>query len=254
MENEISIQREDMYNKSTENVRKHLNAMLREIEEEMSNRADEVFITMRRDYRSVLGGEEVPQGEVMPKWAKDMRRDVMKVIDGVEDHFTKIEDEGDLSGQEEGDPMDLNKEVAAHTQAGETAAASDSDNRQSSKLSGETNMSSDSKAPDADTDADPETARTAALGTDPAEHCDHIKNEEKQEIAGPVSEDTEMGDAPPAALPEPAVEDSQSNSSRAITPAKDGTVVKGDSVAQSHDDGAVADGEMDTSAKEILDW
>ena len=252
MESEIGIQRESMYNKSTENVRKQLNAMLRNIEEEMSNRADEVFVTMRRDYRSILGVEEVPQGEVMPKWAKDMRRDVMKVITGVEEHFTRLDDTEDLPGQEAIDPMDLDENVAAQTQPGTTTAASISETPKSPSPDGEANRSSDGKTPD----ADPITgsAHDVKSEADVADHLDRVPDYEKQQIAGQVSKETEMSDVKPIPVPQLAVEDSLSSSSRALTPVTDDAAVTENSDTKAETESAVADGDMDSSAKDILDW
>jgi len=86
-----------MFRQSTDEVRSRLARMMTALEEMMSNKADEVHLMMRRDYTAVLGGSEIPRGESMPKWQRDMRRDVMALIDGSERRFkivSGVEDEG----------------------------------------------------------------------------------------------------------------------------------------------------------------
>ena len=47
----VERQRHTMFEDSTNEVQKQLKAMLRGVEESMSNKADKVFIAMSRDYR-----------------------------------------------------------------------------------------------------------------------------------------------------------------------------------------------------------
>ena len=90
MTQHVDQERYSMFQCSADEVRKRLIAMVREIEEVLNNKADEVYVAMSRDYRSVLGGNDVPHGEMPPKWQRLMRKDVMAVIEGVEKVFNKV--------------------------------------------------------------------------------------------------------------------------------------------------------------------
>ncbi|MCJ1479498.1 hypothetical protein MMC13_008184 [Lambiella insularis] len=86
----VDEQRHTMFSNSTNEVWQKLKALMLEVEEILANKADEVFVAMRRDYTSVLGGDDLPQGELMPKWQRAMRRDVRNVINSAEKTFKKI--------------------------------------------------------------------------------------------------------------------------------------------------------------------
>lgn len=100
-----------MFKDSTDEVKTGLSRMMTAIEETMNNKSDEVFLMMRRDYLAALGGPDLAQGEVMPKWQRLMRREVMKIIDGSEKVFKRIaglevDDEEDVSGDSVRDIFD----------------------------------------------------------------------------------------------------------------------------------------------------
>ena len=90
MHEHVDQVRHTMFSESTEEVRNRLKIMLRQIEELMANKADEVFMQMSRDYRSVLGGGDVVHESMMPKWQRGMRKDVKAVIDNAEKIFKRI--------------------------------------------------------------------------------------------------------------------------------------------------------------------
>lgn len=91
MNSHVAQERYTMFQSSAENVRTRLNVMLRELEAFMNDKADEVYIAMRRDYNSVLGGGEGPQnGEILPKTQRLVRKEMMRIIDGVEKVFEKV--------------------------------------------------------------------------------------------------------------------------------------------------------------------
>ena len=90
MTNHVDQQRLTMFTKSTEEVRTRLKEMLRGIEETLNNKADEVFLAMSRDYYSVLGGGDVPQGEIVPKWQRATLREVKEIIDRAEKIFKRV--------------------------------------------------------------------------------------------------------------------------------------------------------------------
>lgn len=88
----VDQERHVMFQESADEVQKRLKKLVQSVEETMSNRVDEVFIAMRRDYRSVLGGEEVAQGQVLPKAQRLMRKEVLRIIETVESLFQKVVD------------------------------------------------------------------------------------------------------------------------------------------------------------------
>ncbi len=48
MQNHVDNARTTMFRQSTNEVKGRLNSMIRDVEEQMSNKADEVFLKMRR--------------------------------------------------------------------------------------------------------------------------------------------------------------------------------------------------------------
>ena len=91
MNSHIAEERHTMFQSSADNVRKRLNTMVKGVETSMHDKADEVFIMVRRDYNSVLGGGEIPQtGELLPKMQRLLRKEVMRIIDGVSLFLGKI--------------------------------------------------------------------------------------------------------------------------------------------------------------------
>ena len=109
MNSHVAQERHTMFQSSAENVKSRLSIMLKELEAFMNDKADEVYLAMRRDYNSVLGGGEVPQnGEILPKAQRLVRKEMMQIIDGVEKVFSKI---AGLEFKNEEDDDD-NKKVA----------------------------------------------------------------------------------------------------------------------------------------------
>ena len=91
MNSHVASERHTMFQSSADNVKSRLSVMLNELEVLMNDKADEVYIAMRRDYNSVLGGGEVPQnGEILPKTQRLVRKEMMRIIDGAEKVFSKI--------------------------------------------------------------------------------------------------------------------------------------------------------------------
>ena len=91
MNSHVAQERHTMFQSSAENVKSRLSVMLKELEVYMNDKADEVYLAMRRDYNSVLGGGEIPRnGEILPKTERLVRKEMMRIIDGVEKVFSKI--------------------------------------------------------------------------------------------------------------------------------------------------------------------
>lgn len=49
----------------------------------MANKADEVFMSMQRDYMEVISGNKV-NGQQMPKWERALRAEIGKIIEDSE--------------------------------------------------------------------------------------------------------------------------------------------------------------------------
>ena len=90
MTNHIETQRAEMFRESCDEVRTRLNAMAREVEELMANKADEVFLHMSRDYTEIVVGKKTT-GEVMPKAERHMRAEVAELIQDREEANIKVE-------------------------------------------------------------------------------------------------------------------------------------------------------------------
>lgn len=84
MSSHVEGQRDAMFKASADEVRKQLEDMVSSVEETLADKTDEVFMQIKRDYRAVLGGEDVPQGEVLPRVQRLVRKETKKTIDGVE--------------------------------------------------------------------------------------------------------------------------------------------------------------------------
>ncbi|TAQ85772.1 hypothetical protein B7494_g5916 [Chlorociboria aeruginascens] len=81
----IDNNRSVMFAEACQRVKDRLSIMCRAVEEIMSNKTDEVFMLMRRDYLTVINGALVPQGELMPKWERQLRAAVSKAIEDRQD-------------------------------------------------------------------------------------------------------------------------------------------------------------------------
>ncbi|KAL8853712.1 MAG: hypothetical protein Q9221_001523 [Calogaya cf. arnoldii] len=84
MHEHVETHQGTMFKASADEVRKQLQAMVKDAEETLADKTDEVFIQIKRDYRTVLGGEDVPQGEVIPRVQRLVRKEIKKTIEGVE--------------------------------------------------------------------------------------------------------------------------------------------------------------------------
>lgn len=84
MSSHVEGHRDAMFKASADEVRSQLEDMVSSVEETLADKTDEVFMQIKRDYRLVLGGEDVPQGEVIPRVQRLVRKETKKTIDGVE--------------------------------------------------------------------------------------------------------------------------------------------------------------------------
>ncbi|CAO1602122.1 hypothetical protein XANCAGTX0491_005753 [Xanthoria calcicola] len=84
MSSHVEGHRDAMFKASADEVRNQLEDMVSSVEETLADKTDEVFMQIKRDYRSVLGGEDLPQGEVLPRVQRLVRKETKKTIGGVE--------------------------------------------------------------------------------------------------------------------------------------------------------------------------
>ncbi|KAL8800856.1 MAG: hypothetical protein Q9182_004876 [Xanthomendoza sp. 2 TL-2023] len=84
MKDYVETNRHTMFQESAQEVKRQLQAMVKDIEETLADKMDEVFIQIKRDYRAVLGAGDVPEGEVLPRVQRLVRKDIKRTIDGVE--------------------------------------------------------------------------------------------------------------------------------------------------------------------------
>ena len=90
MSSHIGRERSTMFKASTTHVERQLTKMINMVKNSMEEKMDEIYISICRDYRSVLGENEVPHRDITPRWARVMRKDLLAVIDGAEKTFREV--------------------------------------------------------------------------------------------------------------------------------------------------------------------
>lgn len=89
MTEHVERNRQTMFQASADEVQRQLKAMVHDVEELLADKIDSVFMAVKRDYGNLLGGG-VPQGQVLPRLQRQVRREINKTIDGVERVMQKI--------------------------------------------------------------------------------------------------------------------------------------------------------------------
>lgn len=80
-----------MFKDSADNVRSRLKEMLKHAESLLGDKTDDVFVQIKRDYRSIIGNGDMDQeGQILPREQRLARKEVMRVIEGVEKAFVKV--------------------------------------------------------------------------------------------------------------------------------------------------------------------
>lgn len=91
MHSHVAVERDTMFQRSADKVKSQLQTMVKDIEGLMGDKAHEVFMYMKRDYRAVLGGGDASQeGQMLPREQRLVRREIIAVIDGIEKIFRKV--------------------------------------------------------------------------------------------------------------------------------------------------------------------
>jgi hypothetical protein len=83
----VGQNRQIIFQKATDAVKQELNKMCRHIEQHMADKADEIYLSMRKDYMQLMGGVEVAPGQTMSREARLMRSDIKPLLLGVDEQF-----------------------------------------------------------------------------------------------------------------------------------------------------------------------
>ena len=81
--------RQQMFHDSTNAVKKSLKKLVKDIEDFLLGKADEVFISVKRDYESVVLGRHAATQQ-LPREQRQIRSEVNSIIDGTELVFKKV--------------------------------------------------------------------------------------------------------------------------------------------------------------------
>ncbi|KAF2660783.1 hypothetical protein K491DRAFT_711373 [Lophiostoma macrostomum CBS 122681] len=101
MHDHVDRERHRMFKNATLTVQNHLlNAMCRALKEMMESKADEIFVMMRNDYMTVLGGVKVDQNAIVSKEERNLRAKIKALLQTVDEQFKS------LVGGDVEDPVD----------------------------------------------------------------------------------------------------------------------------------------------------
>lgn len=81
---------EKMYPDATATVWKHLEAMFKDVSEELEEEKDAIYDSMYQDYMNVLCGTQID--EMMPKWERTMRGSIAEEVAKTDALFQKLLD------------------------------------------------------------------------------------------------------------------------------------------------------------------
>ena len=82
-----------MFQESVDEVQRQLTTLLKDVGNDLEDKTDEVFVQIKRDYRSVVGGGTVPQdGALLSRVERQVRRETKQSIEGVEERMKRVLD------------------------------------------------------------------------------------------------------------------------------------------------------------------
>ena len=81
--------RHQMFNDSTNAVKKSLKKLIKDIEDFLLGKADEVFLSVKRDYESVVLGR-LPASNQLPREQRQIRTDVNNIVESTEMILKKV--------------------------------------------------------------------------------------------------------------------------------------------------------------------
>lgn len=113
MNSHVAAERHVMFQRSVDQVKDRLDAMIKDMKDELDDKIDEIFIKLRRDYLAVLGGGDIPKdGQLLPKAQRLVRKQVLQLIEGCERRFKRVAGigvESDDNENAEGEKMENKK-------------------------------------------------------------------------------------------------------------------------------------------------
>ena len=101
MERFVDEHKTAMFQQACQEVRMRLGAMCEDVHKAMLGRVEGVFVNMRRDYMSLIGGVEVGQVQI-PLGVRATKRELDEVISQMDEEFKKVA-EADLEELKAGD-------------------------------------------------------------------------------------------------------------------------------------------------------
>jgi hypothetical protein len=90
MNDHVERIRHVMFGDATQTVTGHLNQMCRALEEKMSEKVDEIFLGMKRDYMQVLGGIDTDHTAKLPREEQASRTKVKSLLATVDGYFESV--------------------------------------------------------------------------------------------------------------------------------------------------------------------
>ena len=140
MNSHIAHERLTMFSNSINHVRNLLKTLVKEAESEMSDKVDEVFMQVKRDFCSVLGEADASQqGEILPRVQRQVRKQVRKLIEGTEKRMKKtLGQEIEESEASDGEDQDeeFKEETEPKVEEGAIVPKSEKEDDGQSQLSG----------------------------------------------------------------------------------------------------------------------
>ena len=121
----VDSNKTQMFEKACDQVRKSLSRLCDDVRQKMLSEADTVYLSMQRDYMSILGGLNV--GEIsMPREERVIRRELEEFITAADPAFQKVIDDeleglelSDTSGGEQKDVEEWEVEAEATVESEE---------------------------------------------------------------------------------------------------------------------------------------
>jgi hypothetical protein len=90
MATHIGRTRRTMFHDSTNKVKQSLEGLMASVEENMLAKADDVFLSVKRDYSSALIGSKSATGEALPRDQRIIRKKILEIITGSEKIFKRV--------------------------------------------------------------------------------------------------------------------------------------------------------------------
>ncbi|KAG2164356.1 hypothetical protein JADG_004095 [Aureobasidium aubasidani] len=100
MNNHVTAQKDIMFQRATEVVRNMITDLIKEVEDNMEDRTDQVFVGMRRDYLQVLGNVRI-EDITMPNSERSLQDAIQEIIQQSEEVFKAILEGRDVPSLEQ---------------------------------------------------------------------------------------------------------------------------------------------------------